>query len=77
MGNGILSDSRRRPTSQQRLEDRLRINSTVYQCRFDYKRCQDDEDDSDDDSEKEEAVTNKMRVRQKHCHCPLGKDYTF
>lgn len=66
--NGIVSDARRSCTSQQRLEDRVRVKSNIYQLRFDCERCKKPDEKIEDNVEE---PTEKKR--QKHCHCPLWK----
>ena len=68
--NAILADSRKCNTSQKRLEDRMRVKSDIYQCRFECIKCEDENRSEVQDDESEEDIRKK---RQRHCHCPLWK----
>ena len=66
--NAVLGDSRRGSTGHKKLEDRVRIKSTIYQCRYSCPKCEDIQK-----GQHVEDSSNKSEKRQRHCHCPLWK----
>ena len=68
--NSIVADKCRGNTSQQRLEDRMRVKSNIFQCRLDCTRCKDKEEE---EFIQEDGEGEKKKTRVKHCHCSVWK----
>ena len=68
--NSIVADKCRGNTSQQRLEDRMRVKSNIFQCRLDCTRCKEKEEE---EFIQEDGEGEKKKTRVKHYHCSVWK----